>query len=73
MLGMLVAGYSIAAQMVTEALSRLLELMEAIVPVYILSLGFASGQTTATGVYQIIALVIVLIEQVIINFVIPMI
>ena len=73
MLGMLVAGYSIAAQMVTEALGKLLELMEAIVPVYILSLGFASGQTTATGVYQIIAIVIVLIQQIIINFVIPMI
>lgn len=73
MLGMLVAGYSIAAEMVTKALGKLLELMEAIVPVYILSLGFSSGQTTATGVYQIIALVIVLIQQIIINFVIPLI
>lgn len=73
MLGMLVAGYAIAANFVVKALNQLLELMEAIVPVYILSLGFASGQTTAVGVYQIVTLVIVFVEKIIISFVIPMI
>ncbi len=72
-LGMLVAGYALAASLVTKALEQLLELMEAIVPVYVLSLGFAAGQTTATGVYQIIVLVIVLIQKIILTVVIPMI
>ena len=72
-LGMLVAGYAIVANLVVSAIGRLLQLMEAIVPVYILSVGFAAGQSTALGVYQIIAMVIVFIEQIIISFVIPMI
>lgn len=72
-LGMLVAGYQIAANLVIEALGRLLELMEAMVPVYVLSVGFSAGQTTATSVYQIIALVILLIQKVIITVIIPLI
>ncbi|MGN0374327.1 MAG: stage III sporulation protein AE [Butyrivibrio sp.] len=73
LLGVLVAGYSIAANMILEALNKLIELMEAIVPVYILSLGFASGQTTATGFYQVTALAITFVEKIIQTVIIPLI
>lgn len=73
LIGMLAAGYLVTANMVAEALNNLIELMEAIVPVYILSLGFASGQSTATGFYQVTALAIIFVEKIIQTIVIPLI
>ena len=72
LLGMLVSGYVLIANIVTEALSALLELMEAIVPVYVLSLGFSTGQASATGAYQIIAMAITFVEKIIQTIVLPL-
>lgn len=73
LLGMLMAGYLITANMVSLALDKLIELMEAIVPVYILSLGFASGQSSAGGFYQVTTLAIVFVEKIIQTIIMPLI
>ena len=72
LLGMLVSGYVLIANIVTETLNRLLELMEAIVPVYVLSLSFSTGQASATGAYQIIAMAIIFVEKIIHMAVLPL-
>ncbi len=69
----LTAGYAVTAAMVSAALDRLLELMEAVVPAYVLSLGFASGASAATAFYQVIAIVIVLIQSLLKGFILPLI
>lgn len=73
LLGMLMAGYLVTANMIQEALDKLIELMEAIVPVYILSLGFASGQGSAGGFYQVTALAIIFVQKIIQTVIIPLI
>ena len=73
LMGVMVAGYHIASDMVYGALDRLIELMEAIVPVYVLSLGFASGQSSATGFYQVVALIIIFVEKILQTVLIPLI
>ena len=65
LLGMLVSGYVLIANIVSEALNTLVELMEAIVPVYVLSLGFSTGQASAVSVYQTIAMGILFVEKII--------
>lgn len=73
LMGVMVAGYHIAADMVYKALDRLIELMEAIVPVYVLSVGFASGQSSAVGFYQAVALIIIFVEKILQTVIIPLI
>ncbi len=73
LMGVMVAGYHIVADMVFKALDRLIELMEAIVPVYVLSVGFASGQSSAVGFYQIVALIIIFVEKILQTVIIPLI
>lgn len=69
---LLTAGYAVTAAMVSAALDRLLELMEAVVPVYVLSLGFASGTASASAFYQVITIVIVLIQSFLKGFILPL-
>lgn len=69
---LLTAGYAVTASMVGAALDRLLELMEAVVPVYVLSLGFSSGTASASAFYQVITIVIVLIQSLLKGFILPL-
>lgn len=69
----LTAGYGIMADMITETMERLTELMNAIVPVYTLSVGFSAGQASAGGFYRIIVIIISIIEKILLRFVIPVI
>ncbi len=71
LIGTLTAGYIMAATVVKNALNALITLMDAVTPVYVLSLGFASGGTSATGFYQIIVMVITIIENVLLKIIIP--
>lgn len=73
LMGVMVAGYHIAADMVYDALDKLIELMGAIVPVYVLSVGFASGQSSAAGFYQVVALIIIFVEKILQTVIIPLI
>ena len=69
----MLSGYTIVAEIVKNTMDRLSSFMEAVPPVYILSIGFSTGESTATAFYQVVIMVITLIEKVLINFIIPMI
>lgn len=69
----LAGGYALAADMTAKAVERLLNLMETIVPVYVMSVGFASGTSAGAGVYQVITIVIAMIQNVMLKVVLPMI
>lgn len=73
LMGTLMAGYVITANLVMEAMDRLLEFMEAVVPVYTLSVGFSTGQASAAAFYEVISIVIVLIQKLLKDFILPMI
>lgn len=69
----LIAGYAKMANVVIESLDRLISMMEVIVPSYIASIGFCTGESSAAAFYQVIAIVIALIEKIIRDMIIPMI
>ena len=69
----LAGGYAVTADMTAKAIDRLLGLMETIVPVYVMSVGFASGSATGAGVYQVIAIIMTMIQNVMLKGVLPMI
>lgn len=73
MLTLLLAGYRVTAELVTKTMNRLLELMEAITPVYVLSIGFSTGQNTASGFYQVVIILISIIEKIMLGVIIPLI
>lgn len=73
LLGTLSAGYGVLASMITEAIKSLLELMEAIIPVFILSIGFASGQSSAMAFYQVVVIIIIFIEKILLSVIVPLI
>lgn len=69
----IIAGYSVVAALIKRTMERLSALMEAVTPVYILSIGFSTGESSATAFYQVIIIVITIIERILLNFVIPLI
>ena len=69
----LTAGYAIIADMVRETLTNLTSLMDAITPVYILSIGFSTGQTSAAAFYRVIVMIISLVEKILTGVVLPLI
>ena len=73
LMGTLMSGYVIAANLVTEAMNSLLEFMEAVVPVYTLSVGFAAGSSSAASFYSMVTILIVIIQKLLCDFIIPMI
>ena len=73
LMGTLMSGYVIAADLVTDAINSLLEFMEAVVPIYTLSVGFAAGSSSAASFYSIITILIVIIQKLLCDFIIPMI
>lgn len=73
LLGTLSAGYGVLAVMITNAIKSLLELMESIIPVFILSIGFASGQSSAMAFYQVVVIIIIFIEKILLSIIIPLI
>lgn len=73
MMTTLIVGYANMASAVTAALDRLIGMMEVIVPSYIASIGLCAGENSAFSFYQVIAIVIAIIEKIIRNMIIPMI
>ena len=69
----LTAGYEVIATLVIKTMSLLTELMTAFVPIYIISIGFCSGGSSAEAFYRVVILVITLIENILLKVVIPMI
>lgn len=68
----LAAGYKIAARIVVSTLEVIIELMNAIVPVYVVSVGFVAGSNSACSLYQIIAIVIAFVEKFMRDFILPL-
>lgn len=68
----LTAGYKISATLVKETLNTLINLMNAIVPTYVVSLGYAVGSNSAMGFYEMIAIVIALVEKLMRDFILPL-
>lgn len=73
MLTVLCAGYVVTAKMVYATLEGLIEIMNCIVPVFIMSVAFATGQQSAIAFYQVMMIVIMMIEKILMNFVVPLI
>lgn len=73
LLNALLAGYVAFLVMINKAVSLLIDAVNVMVPVYILSIGFASGASGATAFYGLISMVIAIIENLIKGFVIPLI
>lgn len=73
LLNSLLAGYVAFVVMINKAMSLLIDAVNVMVPVYVLSLGFASGASGATAFYGLISMVIAIIENLIKGFVIPLI
>ena len=73
LLNALITGYVSMAYMINKAMGLLIDGMNVIVPVYVLSLGFASGASSATAFYGLISLIIAIIENLIKGFILPLI
>ena len=52
-------------------LSQLLEFMEVLGPIYFLAVAMATGSSTSVTFYQLILLLILLVEMIVLNFLIP--
>lgn len=67
----IMTGYTVIANLVKGTIGKLIQLMEAITPVYIISIGFSTGESSASAFYQVFVIVITLIERVLLDFIIP--
>lgn len=62
-----------AAETASETLERLVEFIRIFIPSYFLSVGVASGTATAAAGYQVILLLIYLVEHVLLTLILPLI
>lgn len=69
----LITGYVMTANLVTEAMDYLMELMETMVPTYITALSVCSGVSSANAFYSIFAITISLTQKILRDMLIPLI
>lgn len=62
-----------AAEVAAEAMGNIVDFITAFIPAYILSVGVASGSVTAATGYQLVLLLIYLVEHVLLTLVLPLI
>ena len=72
-ISVMLSGFNLVMGIVKATLTKLIALMQSITPVYILSVGFVTGESSATAFYGVFAIVITLIQKMFQSFVIPMI
>lgn len=65
-------NFRILAEAVTANLGRLLEFMKLLGPVYFLAVGISTGSSTSITFYQVVLLLIFLVEMLILNFLVPL-
>ncbi len=65
-------NFRILADAVIANLGRLLEFMKLLGPVYFLAVGIATGSNTSITFYQVVLLLIFLVEMLILNFLVPL-
>lgn len=68
----LVSGFKIALDIVSDVITVILEFMSALVPAYFLSVGVVSG-ATAVGFYELTLVLIMAVNWVYLNFILPLI
>ena len=71
MVTILTGGFIVMSDMVTEALSRIIIFMNALVPAFLLSVGVAAGSMSAAGFSGVILMAIGIIEKLILSLIIP--
>ena len=65
------SNFHILVQSVAENLQKLMRFMEVLGPVYFLAVGMARGSMTSVAFYQLILVLIFLVELLILNFLLP--
>lgn len=65
------SNFHILVQSVAENLQKLMNFMEVLGPVYFLAVGMARGSMTSVAFYQLILVLIFLVELLILNFLLP--
>lgn len=65
-------NFRILAEAVTANLGRLLEFMKLLGPIYFLAVGISTGSSTSITFYQVVLLLIFLVEMLILNFLVPL-
>lgn len=65
-------NFRILADAVTMHLGSLTEFIKLLGPIYFLAVGFATGSSTSVAFYQLVLLLIFLVEMLVLNFLIPL-
>lgn len=73
MFGILAAAYMTGAQVAGNVIRKLLEFMKVLVPVYSMSVAFSTGVSTSAVLYQMVLVLITLVDVVLLKIVLPMI
>lgn len=73
MFGLLISSFIMASQIAAAAINSILEFMKALIPAYLLSVGFCSGTATSLVYYEAALGLIAIVDFIIIKVVIPMI
>lgn len=68
---LLMKSYLLLHQVLVSVMERLTDFMEALLPAFCLALSFSAAISTAAVFYQIVVAVIYLIEQIMLNIIIP--
>lgn len=68
-----ITSFQVIIQSVTDSLHVLLNFMKILGPVYFLGVAFAAGSVSAVAFYNLVLLLIFLVELIILNFLIPLI
>lgn len=66
------SNFQILIQSVAENLQKLMNFMEILGPVYFLAVGMAKGSMTSVAFYEMILILIFLVELLILNFLLPL-
>lgn len=69
MFSLLAASFTAASVIAADVVSHLIELMKALVPAFCLALTFASGITTSGTYYQLLMMVVVVVDWVMARFI----
>lgn len=73
MFGLLISSFIMASRIAADTISSVLEFMKALIPAYMLSVGFSTGTTSSLVYYEAALGLITLVDYVVIRIIIPMI
>lgn len=73
MTSLMLASFSVALEMVSASIERVLILIRIIVPAYALAMNYVGHSAASVGMYEVILVAVWLVQVVILKFVIPMI